>query len=122
MKRALLTAALFIASMSANAALPCSWQSNYGYIKSITPYPYWNSVRVMLTGGQNQASIYGTYNLPVPPATDPIKMQIFEQTMDLIRDANSRGVMISIETGGASCSKAVSLPDVMFVSTQLWWK
>jgi hypothetical protein len=122
MKKALIAAALIAASAQATAALPCSWQSNWGYVKFITPSPQWSSVRIALTGGQTGASIYGTFNLPVPPATDPVRLELFRQTMDLIRDANSRGVQISIETSGEACSKAVALPNISFVTTQIWWK
>ena len=120
--KTILFAALLFVSNCLMAALPCSWQSNYGYIKAITPYPFWNSVRIVLKDGQTQAASYATYNLPVPPATDLVKTEIFRQTMDLVKDANSRGAMISIETNGASCSKGVSLPEISFVTTQLWWK
>jgi hypothetical protein len=42
--------------------------------------------------------------------------------MDLLKDANSRNVQISVETNGDSCSKASALPIVSFVTTQLWFK
>jgi hypothetical protein len=122
MKKMLILASLLLASASVSAALPCSWQSNWGYLKFITPSPQWSSVRFALTGGQTQASIYGTFNLPVPPSTDGVKTELFRQTMELLRDAHSRSVMISVETSSDSCSKAVALPNVSFVTTQIWFK
>lgn len=120
MKKLLIAAALLVATQ-VNAAMPCQWQSNYGYIKFITPSPYWNSVRIGLTNGQTLASTSGTFNLPLPP-NDVGKLELFQQTMDLLKDANSRGVMVSIETTGDTCYKASALPTVAFVTTQIWFK
>lgn len=117
-KTILLIAAMFAGN--AMAAMPCQWQSNYGYVKFIAPYNTWNSVRFGLTGGQTLGAIYGTYNMPVP--TDPVKLELFKQQMDLLKSAQERGVMISVETTGEACSKAVSLPSVSFVTSQVWWK
>lgn len=105
---------------NALAAMPCQWQSNWGYVKFITPYNSWNAVRFGLTGGQTLGAIYGTYNMPVP--TDPLKLELFKQQMDLLKSAQERGVMVSVETTGEACSKAVPLPGVSFVTSQVWWK
>lgn len=120
MKSLIILASFLLAPALTQAAMPCQWQSNYGYLKFISPVPYWNSVRLGLTGGQTGASTSGTFNLPVP--TDPTKLVLFQQQMDLIKDANARGVMISIETTGDTCYKASPLPTIAFVTTQVWWK
>ena len=121
MKNLMILASLLLAPALTQAAMPCQWQSNYGYVKFITPSPYWNSVRVGLTNGQTGASTSGTFNLPLPP-NDVGKLELFQQTMDLLKDANARGVMISIETTGDTCYKASPLPTIAFVTTQVWWK
>lgn len=36
MKKLFIIASMFVGS--ALAAMPCQWQSNYGYVKFITPY------------------------------------------------------------------------------------
>lgn len=117
----LILASLMLAPALTQAAMPCQWQSNWGFVKFITPSPYWNSVRVGLTNGQTGASTSGTFNLPLPP-NDVNKLELFQQTMDLLKDANARGVMISIETTGDTCYKASPLPTIAFVTTQVWWK
>lgn len=119
MKKLFVVASMFVGS--ALAAMPCQWQSNYGYVKFITPYNSWNSVRFGLTGGVTGAAQYGTYNMPVP-ISDPLKMEIFRQQMDLLKSAQARGVMISVETTGEACSSAIPLPNVSFVTSQVWWK
>lgn len=121
MKNMIAIASLLLAPVITQAAMPCQWQSNYGYIKFLSPVPTWNSVRIGLTGGQTLGSTTGTFNLPVP-VNDPVKLELFQQQMDLLKDANARNAMVSIETTGEACYRAVGLPGVSFVTTQVWWK
>jgi hypothetical protein len=122
MKKLTIAAALMTASLSAQAAMPCQWQSNWGNVKFISPVPAWGSVRIGLTGGATGGSTSGVYILPVPAATDPVKVELFRQSMALLLDAQARGSQISIETTGEACYKAITAPTVSFITTQLWWK
>ena len=119
-------AALLLASQAYSAhsdhsdhpASPCDWSENYGFVKAVTPYPAARAVHFTLAGGKTAASMNGVFSLPVPTGS-PVKLELFREAMDLVKDAQARGTMLAVETTSKSCYVGnISPPEVEFVTTQ----
>ena len=99
------------------AGMPCQHRENYGTVKWISPVPYWNAVRFQLTGGKTAATTSGVFSLTVP-VTDPTKLELFRQTVDILRDAQASNRVVYVET--TNCSGPTTTALVSYVQTGLY--
>lgn len=117
MKTFLITFFLLLSNTAIAAGMPCQHRENYGTVKWISPVPYWNSVRFQLTGGRTAASTNGVFSIPVP-ITDPLRLELFRQTVDILRDAQASNRIVYVET--TNCSAPTGMAVVSFIQTGLF--
>lgn len=114
MKKILRVLLLVSVSISAQAALICDWESNYG--KVLWYYIQPSGVSFKLTGGETKASTTATFVLPMNVGTDAARFAM-QNMMNSIVNSKEKQTFISVQTYSNTCSVPNGMPYILSVRT-----